>query len=293
VHDQEATSRVTADEYRQRSALNWERAAAGWESERDRVQAMGRPITEWLIAHLDLSPKTTILELASGPGDVGLAVAAALRGEGTVILSDRARAMVDAAGRAAAAAGLENVELRVLDAESLDLADACVDRVVCRFAYMLVADRAAAFRETRRVLRPGGRLAFAVWASAAQNEWATTLWDVLEGMTDLPPTPPGGPGMFALADPAEIGAHMADAGLALRTIDPIPIAWTYPDFDAYWRAQSSLNGGLTRLLPTLDEAERAALIDAVRTAVEPLRTDSGYRLTGMALGVAADAPNGV
>ncbi len=154
-----------------------------------------------------------MLELASGPGDVGLAVAAALAGDGTVILSDRARAMVDAAGRAAAAAGLANVELRVLDAESLDLADACVDRVVCRFAYMLVADREAAFRETRRVLRPGGRLAFAVWASAAENAWATTLWNVLEGMTDLPPTPPGGPGMFALGDPDEIAAHLAAAGL--------------------------------------------------------------------------------
>jgi SAM-dependent methyltransferase len=289
VHDREATSRVAADEYRQRSALNWEQAAAGWESERDRVQAMGRPITDWLIGHLDLAPGTTVLELASGTGDVGLAVAKALRGQGTVILSDRARAMVDAAGRAAAAAGLENVELRVLDAESLDLADACVDRVVCRFAYMLVADRAAAFRETRRVLRPGGRLAFAVWASGAQNGWATTLWDVLEGMTDLPPTPPGGPGMFALAEPDTIGAHLADAGLALRAIEPIPVAWTYPDFDAYWQAQSSLNGGLSRLLPTLNEAEREALIVAVRAAVEPFRIDSGYRLTGAALGVAADA----
>ncbi len=293
MHDREATSRVAADEYRRRSALNWERAAAGWESESHRVRAMGRPITDWLIANLDLAPGTTVLELASGPGDVGLAVAAALGSDGTVILSDRARAMVDAAGRAAAAAGLANVELRVLDAESLDLADACVERVVCRFAYMLVADRAAAFRETRRVLRPGGRLAFAVWASAAENAWATTLWDVLEGMTDLPPTPPGGPGMFALADPAEIGAHLAAAGLALRTIEPIPVAWTYPDFDEYWRAQSSLNGGLTRLLPTLDEPQRAALVDAVRAAVEPFRSDSGYRLTGVALGVAADAPEGV
>ena len=194
MHDREATSRVAADEYRKRSALNWEQAAAGWESESARVREMGGPITAWLIEHLELAPGVTVLELASGPGDVGLAVAAALGGDGTVILSDRAHAMVEAARRAAAAAGITNAEMRVLDAESLDLADESVDRVVCRFAYMLVADRAAAFRETRRVLRPGGRVAFAVWATAAENEWATTLWDVLEGLTDLPPTPPGGPG---------------------------------------------------------------------------------------------------
>jgi SAM-dependent methyltransferase len=289
MHDQEATSQVAADEYRKRSALNWEQAAAGWEAEAERVRAMGAPITAWLIDHLELDPGVTVLELASGPGDVGLAVAAALAGDGRVILSDRAHAMVDAARRAAAAAGLANVEMRVLDAESLDLADASVDRVVCRFAYMLVADRAAAFRETRRVLRPGGRVAFAVWGAAAENGWATTLWDVLEARTDLPAAAPGGPGMFALGDPAAIAPLIAAAGLDLRAVEPIPVAWSYPDFDSYWRAQSSLNGGLTRLLPTLAAAERDALIDAVRAAVEPFRSDGGYRLAGVALGVAADA----
>jgi SAM-dependent methyltransferase len=289
MHDQEATSRVAADEYRKRSALNWEQAAAGWESEAERVRTMGAPITAWLIEHLALDQGATVLELASGPGDVGLAVAAALAGGGRVILSDRAHAMVEAARRAAAAAGLENVEMRVLDAESLDLADASVDRVVCRFAYMLVADRAAAFRETRRVLRPGGRVAFAVWGAAAENEWATTLWEVLEARTDLPVTPPGGPGMFALADPAVVRGLVADAGFELRAVEPIPVSWSYPDFDSYWRAQSSLNGGLTRLLPTLTASERDALIEAVRAAVEPYRIDGGYRLAGVALGVAADA----
>ncbi len=289
MHDQEATSRLAADEYRKRSALNWEEAAAGWESEAERVRMLGAPITAWLIEHLELDPGATVLELASGPGDVGLAVAAALEGTGAVIMSDRAQAMVEAARRAAAAAGLENVEMRVLDAESLDLADGSVDRVVCRFAYMLVADRVAAFRETHRVLRPGGRLAFAVWSTAADNEWATTLWDVLEARTDLPITPPGGPGMFALADPDVIRGLVTAAGFDLRAIEPIPVTWSYPDFDSYWRAQSSLNGGLTRLLPTLAASERDALIDAVRAAVEPFRSDGGYRLAGVALGVAADA----
>jgi SAM-dependent methyltransferase len=293
MHDGEATSPVAADEYRQRSALNWEQAAAGWESERERVREMGGPITAWLIEHLELTPDATVLELASGPGDVGLAVAAALGTGGTVILSDRAHAMVDAARRAADTAGITNVELRVLDAESLDLADDSVDRVVCRFAYMLVADPVAAFRETRRVLRPGGRVAFAVWGDAAENGWATTLWDVLERHTDLPPSPPGGPGMFALGDPDVVGRLVTGAGLELRAVEPIPVAWSYPDFDAYWRAQSSLNGGLTRLLPTLSPSERDALIDAVRAAVEPFCVDGGYRLTGVALGVAADAPKGV
>jgi SAM-dependent methyltransferase len=289
VHDQEATSRAAADEYRKRSALNWEQAAAGWESERERLREMGGPITAWLIEHLELASAATVLELASGTGDVGLAVAGALDGAGTVILSDRARAMVEAARRAAAAAGIANVEFRLLDAESLDLPDGAVDRIVCRFAFMLVADREAAFREARRVLRPGGRLAFAVWGAAAENAWATTLWEVLESRTDLPPSPPSGPGMFALGDPELVGRLVTGAGFGLEAVEPIPVEWSYPDFDAYWRAQSSLNGGLARLLPTLSAPQREALIAEVRTAIEPFRTGAGYTLHGVALGVAADA----
>jgi ubiquinone/menaquinone biosynthesis C-methylase UbiE len=288
MHDQDATSSA-ADEYRRRSAQNWDTAAAGWESERDRMRAMSRPLTAWLVAHLDLRPGVTVLEVAAGPGDTGLAVAATLGGEGTLILSDRSPAMVEVARRAVAAAGLGNVEVRVLDAESMDLADAVVDRVVCRFGYMLVADPAAALRETRRVLRPGGRLAFAVWGTAAENEWATTLWDVLERLTDLPPTKPGGPGMFALGDRDALSRLVTAAGFEVRAMEPIAVQWAYTSFDDYWRAQTALNGGLARLLPTLAPAEVDALTNAVRAAVERFRVGDGYKLAGVTLGVAADA----
>jgi SAM-dependent methyltransferase len=288
MHDRDATS-AAAEEYRRRSTLNWETAAAGWEAQRDRMARMGRPITEWLVGHLDLAPGQTVLELASGPGDVGLAVAAALGDGGRVIMSDRSHAMVAAAGRAAAAAGVGNAEVRHLDAESLDLGDGSVDRVVCRFAYMLIPDRAAAFAETRRVLTSSGKLAFAVWASADRNAWATTLWDALEGHTDLPPAQPGGPGMFSLGEPATVAAAVEAAGFSVRAVEHIPVEWSYPDYDAYWQAQSSLNGALTRLLPTLSDGERNELSAAVKDAVEPFREGDGYRLTGVALGLAADA----
>ncbi len=287
MHDQDATS--AADEYRRRSAQNWETAAAGWEAERDRMRVMSRPLTAWLVANLDLRPGVTVLEVAAGPGETGLEVAAALTGSGKVILSDRSPAMVEVARRAAAAAGLENVQLRVLDAESMDLADAVVDRVVCRFGYMLLPDPAAALRETRRVLRADGRLAFAVWGAAAENEWATTLWDILERLTDLPPAQPGGPGMFALGDPDRLRRLVAEAGFEVRAVEPIAVEWTYAGFDDYWHAQTSLNGGLTRLMPTLTTDERDALMSAVREAIERFRDGDGYRLAGVTLGVAADA----
>jgi len=287
MHSEDATSAAEDAEYRQRSTANWQTAAAGWESERDRMRQISAPVTDWLVDHLELAPGLTVLELAAGPGDVGLRVAEELAGDGRVIVSDRAPAMVEAAGRWAAERGTGGVELRVLDAESLDLPDASVDRVVCRFGYMLVPDREAAFRETRRVLRPGGRVAFAVWAERERNDWATTLWDVLESHAPLPPARPGGPGMFALADRRLVQETLTSAGLEPAAVEEIPVEWRYADFADYWRAAGAVNGGLTRLLPTMSDAEQAELAGAVRAAVERFRDGEGYRLPGLALGVAA------
>jgi SAM-dependent methyltransferase len=289
MHPKDATSEAADAEYRRRSTLNWEQAAAGWISERERMRQRMTPVTEWLVDHLELRPGLTVLELAAGPGDVGIRAAEALGGHGRVIVSDRAAAMVEAAGRWAQERAAQGVETRVLDAESLDLPDGGVDRVVCRFGYMLVADRDAAFSETRRVLRPGGRLAFAVWAARERNEWATTLWDVVESSTPLPPARPGGPGMFALADRAVVADVLGRARLGLQALEEIPVEWGYPDFEAYWRSAVAVNGGLTRLLPTLSEAEQADLAARVRGAIERFRVGEGYRLPGLALGVAAAA----
>ena len=287
MHPKDATSAAEDAEYRERSTLNWEQAAAGWESERDRMRERVSAVTDWLVDHLELRPGVSVLELAAGPGDVGIRIAGELGGDGRVIVSDRSAAMVEAAGRWAAERGATGVDLRVLDAEALDLPDASVDRVVCRFGYMLVPDREAAFRETRRVLRPGGRVAFAVWAARERNDWATTLWDVLESRAPLPPARPGGPGMFALSDRGVVEALLVGAGLDPLALEEIPVEWRYPDFDTYWRSAAAVNGGLTRLLPTLSDAEQADLIAAVRAAIERFRDGEGYRLPGLALGVAA------
>jgi SAM-dependent methyltransferase len=292
MHDREATS-AADDDYRSRSARNWDAAAAGWESQRELVAAMARPLTDWLIDRLDVRAGLTVLEVGAGPGGIGLEIAPLVAPGGRVISSDRSPAMSAAARRAVAAARVENVEVRTLDVEAIDMADGSADRVVSRLAYMLVPDPGAALRETRRVLAPGGRLAFAVWDDAARNDWATVLWDVLEGLTDLPPARPGGPGMFALGDRALLERLVSGAGLELLALEPVEVEWRYPSFADYWRTQTALNGSLARLLPALAAAERAELERAVRAANERFRDGDGYRMTGAALAVAADAPEGV
>jgi ubiquinone/menaquinone biosynthesis C-methylase UbiE len=289
MHRTETTSLGSADEYRRRSYRNWQSAAAGWEREREAVQAALAPLTDWMLERLAAQPGQTLLELGAGTGETGLLAARLVDPGGRVILTDRSTAMLEAAERRARELGLSNVELRALDMEAIDLPEAAVDGVLCRLALMLVPDTAAALAGIRRVLRPGGRLIATVWDAVERNPWAPALWEVIERMTDLPPARPGGPGMFSLGDAGGIEALLADAGFREIAVEPIAIEWRYDDFESYWRTQSSLNGSLSQLLPTLAQEERDLLADAVRKAVERFRSPEGYRAPGSALGISASA----
>src|SRR6478752_943989 len=149
--------------------------AARWDRRRNLLQSSTREIAEWLVDRLDPQPGQTILELAAGTGETGFLAAARLGEAGRLISSDRSPNMVEAARRAGDELGLANVEYRVLDSEGLELEDSSVDGVLSRFG---------------RVLRPGGRFAFSVWAERERNPWMTLPSAVMVELGHMQPRSP-------------------------------------------------------------------------------------------------------
>jgi SAM-dependent methyltransferase len=238
----------------------WNRVAPAWERHRERTQSAANAVSERMLALLDPEPSWTVLEVAAGPGDTGFLAARVVE---RLISSDFAGAMVDAARRRAAEIGLENVEFRVLDAGRLELEDDSVDGILCRWAYMLVDDPPGALAEARRVLRPGGRLSFAVWGEARRNPWASTLGRILleRGRVEAPE--PGAPGMFALAEPERISTIVRGAGFEEPAIEEVPLEYRFEDVDEFLGVQLDLaaqTGALMRSLPPTEfETVRAEL----------------------------------
>ena len=160
------------EQYRATSRERWAQAAGGWGAHRGVVQAAAEPVSHWMVDAIDPQPGHRVLELAAGPGDTGFLAAELIEPGGTLISSDAVEEMVDQARARAAELGIANVEFRTIDAEWIDLPTADLDGVLARWGYMLLADPATALRETRRVLRPGGRVALAAWADPQENPWA-------------------------------------------------------------------------------------------------------------------------
>ena len=195
-----------------------EAIAPGWERWRARIEEVTAPVREWMIEELAPRPGDTVLELAAGAGDTGFEAAAIVGERGRLISTDFSPAMVEVARRRGAELGLGNVDYRVMDAERIELDADSVDGVLCRFGYMLMPDPAAALAETRRVLRPGGRLALAVWGAPERNPWATIGFGLLVERGHMPPPEPGAPSPFALASEEHTRALLEGAGFtAVRT----------------------------------------------------------------------------
>ena len=146
-----------------------ERIAPTWEKRRAEIEAFSAPVRQWMLRELDPREGDTLLELAAGIGDTGFEAADIIGPSGRLVTSDFSRAMLDAASRRGAELGLGNVDYRVINAERIPLDDDSVDGVLCRFGYMLMSDPAAAFAETRRVLRPA-----AGWRWPSGARWSAT-----------------------------------------------------------------------------------------------------------------------
>ncbi len=216
-----------------------------------------------------------MLEIAAGTGEGGFALNERLGGDCRIVSTDFAPAMVEASRARAEELGLGNFEFRVLDAESMDLADDSFDGALCRFGYMLMADPAAAMAETRRVLRDGGRLAFAVWASPEHNLWAAIPGMTLAGLGHLPPPEPGAPGIFALGDPDRIRELVTGAGFGEPRIEQVPVEWGYTDVEEHWARTLKLAAPIADAVERLEPEERESVRITVAERVAEAMAGAG------------------
>ena len=262
----------------------WQELAPRWERGRELLWESTRAVGAWLVDALDPRPGQTILDVAAGTGETGFLATERLGPEGLLISSDRSPNMVDAARRLAATRGLVNVEFRVLDSGALALGDVSVDGVLSRFGYVLRGDPPPALREIRRVLRPGGRFAFAVWAERARNAWMTVPADVMVERGHLPAVSAEERRTSARRTAPVIAELLAQAGFGPARIEELPVTYRFADADELWFFVSELRGPVAIALGRLDEQERRAIRTEIEERVGP-GAEGGFELGGMSLNV--------
>src|SRR5262245_5350724 len=259
----------------------WAGVADRWAEHADYVEERGHAVTAALLDRAELAPGDRVLELACGPGGAGLAAARRVAPTGTVVLSDVAPEMVAVAQARAVQLGIGNVEFDALDVEQIDEPDDRYDAVLCREGLMFAVVPERAVAEMHRVLRPGGRVAVAVWAAREDNPWLGLVFDAVTGETGFPVPPPGVPGPFSLAEPGRVRDLLTGAGFADVTVEEVAAPVCAASFDAWWARTTNLAGPIASILAALPTETSDAITARVREAVAPYTSSAGLELPGL------------
>ena len=268
----------------------WGRAAAGWGKRSESVRAFGLPVSSWMLDHAGLQPGLRVLELAAGPGDTGFLAAELIRPGGSLVCSDATDEMLEVARARAMELGIENVEFKRIELEWIDLGTASVDVVLCKWGLMFAVDPEAALREVRRVLRPGGRVAVAVWDEPPGNPWATITTRALVELGHTQQPDPDAPGMFALAPPGLLHGVLQDAGFLDVVVETIEPSRAFDSVEEYIAETDDLSSMFGEVFDPLSEEQRSKVLARIAELAQPyIGADGVLRFPARSLVAAAGA----
>jgi SAM-dependent methyltransferase len=273
--EQNGTPPQDADELRSRLLDGWDTASKGWRRAAAGIRDFGMPVSLWMIEHLDLQPGERVLELAAGPGDTGFLAAELVKPGGMLICSDGSEKMLEVARDRAAAQGTDNVEFKQLQLEWIDLATASVDAILCRWGVMLLLDPAAALQECRRVLKPGGRLAVAVWDTPERNPWAGVPNTAVQSLGIFPPPDPTLPGPFSLSADGRLNELLLGAGFVDVTVETVAVERHSEDFESFLDETLDLSHLFARAWSEISDERQATLMQRLREGLEPYTHPDG------------------
>jgi len=249
-------------------------------------------VTAMLLEAARVVPGEHVLDVGCGPGATTLPYAAAVGPTGHVTGIDISEPMLAVARRRVAEEGLANVTLILADAQVHALPPGSFDLVTSRFGVMFFADPNAAFRNLCGALRPGGRLAMAVWAPIEENVHRKVPYDIaLRHLGSPAPSPARAPSAEVFSDRDYFRRVLAAAGFADIAIEPRRFH-VIGGSAASMAEHVALFGAVQRLMDekAADDATRRAIINETEAALAAYATPDGVRLPAMFLLATAKRP---
>lgn len=249
-----------------------------WEKYRPIIRQMFAPVTHALVEDGLIGSGQAVLDIATGPGEPALTIASQVGPEGKVFGIDPVLEMVEAARREADRLGFKNAQFEVAPADQLPFSADTFDAAVSRFGVMFFPSPVDAVREMLRVLKPGGKLALAVWHLAEKNPFFYTLSSVVGRYVDSPAPAPAAPDPFRFADPGVLRDVLGEAGVLAPRERVLQFTIAAPiSVQDFWTLRTEMSETLRQKVSMLSMEQ---LHEVKRLAFEALReysADHGMR----------------
>src|SRR3954451_10074271 len=244
--------------YKATTRAQWEQAADAWHRWGPTLEAWLGPPPELRRDMPAVSEGSRVLDVAAGAGGQTRTAARRAGPAGHVLATDISPAILGYARAEAEQAGLDNIAVRELDGEALDVEAGGYDAVISRVGLIYFPDRAAALAGMRRALRPDGRIAAITYSTPEANGFFSIPVTVIRTRAQLPPPAPGQPGPFSLGAPGVLESALADAGFVDIELRRVAAPLRFPTAADCVRFERESFGALHQMLAGLDVDAREA-----------------------------------
>ncbi len=263
-----------ANEYKDGQGREWDRSAAGWKQHWDIWEKGAQHINERLVELAQIQPGHQVVDIASGVGEPAFTAARQVGPTGQVIGTDFAPEMLAIARENAKTLGLHQVEFREMDAEEPDLPIQSFNAVLCRFGLMFLPNLTTALTRLRQLLVPSGRFAAAVWGSAEHAPFSI-LNQTVRRVCQLPPLPPGTPGVFSLGNEDILRQHFREAGFAEVQTEHSIVTLAYTSPELYFEERLATGANARMEFAAATEEEQTVIRNAVIEALQAHKEADG------------------
>jgi ubiquinone/menaquinone biosynthesis C-methylase UbiE len=270
------------EQIREQQRASWNQFSIGWQKWDCLMMGFSKPMGNEIIRLLNPKDSDVILDVASGTGEPGLTIATKIKG-GKVVISDLSENMIKISQENADRRGIENVETIVCDVCELPFQDNTFDAISCRFGFMFFPDMLLAAKEMIRVLKPGGRVATAVWDVPEKNFWVTAISSTINKNMNLSAPPPDAPGIFRCAKKGFIQNLFQQAGFNNTSETEVNGKLKCGSPDVYWNMMTEVAAPVVASLSKADDALKEKIKKEVYQVVNEKYTDGNIRIDSGAI----------
>jgi ubiquinone/menaquinone biosynthesis C-methylase UbiE len=262
--------------YKKTTRDQWQSAAEAWNRWGPFIDQWLGDATETMLDLAHIHAGSRVLDIAAGAGGQTLVAARRVGPSGYVLATDISSNILDFAASNARVAGLANVETRVLDGENLDVESEKFDAVISRVGLIYFPDQQKALKGMYHALKPGGRVAAAVYTTAENNKFFSLPVSIIRRRAQLPPPLPGQPGPFSLGTPGVLEEAYRQAGFhdVQTRIIPAPLHMSTAGECVRFERESF--GALHQMLAGVNEAERESVWEEIASELRQFEGKDGF-----------------
>ena len=264
-------------QYKTTTRRQWEDAAEAWHRWGPTLETWLGEATETMLDTVGVTEGCTVLDVAAGAGGQTLAAARRVGKDGTVVATDISPTILTFAAKAAAEAGLTNVETLEADGENLDaVPEGIFDQVISRLGLIYFPDQQAALAGMHRALNDGGKVSAIVYSTPDRNQFFSIPVSIIRERAQLPAPLPGQPGPFSLGAPGVLEEVFSTAGFSDVQVTAVDAPLRMASAADCVRFERDSFGALHQMLGGLPEDERPAVWDEIAASLAQFETDDGF-----------------